>query len=227
MRLVFVPALACDADLYAPLIERLGADFDCITVVPAQPTLRECVGAVLAAAGSERFVVCGTSFGGHVARETAFAAPDRVAGLVIMGAGAAGVADPAPLEKRRAAIESGRRAEMLEEMARAIVFEPDGRGRTAADGFRRMAARCPDATLLAQNEALLSRPDRRADLGSLSCRTLLVWGEHDAFSPVAAAREIAAALPDAELIVLPDCGHLPSLEATTRVADAIRARFAG
>ncbi|GGE22092.1 hypothetical protein GCM10011390_46820 [Aureimonas endophytica] len=224
-RLVLVPAFACDAALYAPLLERLGGDFEARIVVADRPSLAECVGQVLAAAGGGAFVVGGTSFGGHVARETALAAPDRVAGLLVMGAGAAAPADPAPLAARRAAIEGGRQADMLEAMAKAIVFEPEGRGRSAAGTFRDMARRAAPALLSAQTEALATRPDRRSDLGRLRCPTLLVWGDSDEFSPPATGADMAQAIPDAEFVLLPHCGHLPSLEAPDAVAAAIRARF--
>ncbi len=142
-----------------------------------------------------------------------------------MGAGPQAPASREPFDKRRASIEQDAGAQMLEDMARAIVFEPEGRGQEAADVFRAMAARAGTDRLFAQNEALMTRPDRSADLRRLSCRSLLVWGDADTFSPPEAGRAMAAAMPDAEFVLLEDCGHLPSLEAPMRVAAAIRARF--
>ncbi|WP_019998122.1 alpha/beta fold hydrolase [Aureimonas ureilytica] len=225
MRLLFVPAFACDGDLYEPLIPLLRPDFDCETVTPAEPDMAACARLVLDAAGEGPFLVAGTSFGGHVAREVALMAPDRVRGLVVMGAGPAGVADRTPLERRRAAIEADGGAEMLEEMARRIVFEPEGRGQDAADAFRRMAARATAGRLLAQNEALATRPDRGADLGRIPCPALLLWGAEDAFSPPSVGEAMAGAMPDARFVPLDECGHLPSLEAPMRVAAEIRRRF--
>lgn len=225
MRLILVPAFACDGDLYEPLIPLLRPDFDCRVVVPAAPDMAACAREVLDAAEGKPFVVGGTSFGGHVAREVALAAPDLTQGLVVMGAAPQGPTSREPFDRRRAAIEADGGAEMLEEMARAIVFEPEGRGQEAADAFRVMAARAGLDRLLAQNEALMTRPDRVADLPGLACRALLVWGEADSFSSPDAGRAMARAMPDAEFVALEDCGHLPSLETPMRVAAAIRARF--
>ncbi|KQQ78864.1 alpha/beta hydrolase [Aureimonas sp. Leaf324] len=226
MRLILVPAFACDGDLYEPLIALLRPDFECRTVVPAAPDMAACAREVVDAAEGKPFIVAGTSFGGHVAREAALAAPSLVRGLVVMGAAPQGPASREPFDRRRAAIEADGGADMLEEMARAIVFEPDGRGQEAADIFRAMAARAGTDRLLAQNEALMTRPDRTADLSRLACRSLLVWGEADSFSAPDAGRAMAEAMPDAEFVLLEECGHLPSLEAPMRVAAAIRARFA-
>jgi 3-oxoadipate enol-lactonase len=56
------------------------------------------------------------------------------------------------------------------------------------------------------------RPDRRADLVSIKVPTLVMVGQDDVISPVAEAREIAAALPDARLEVIPAAGHLAPYE---------------
>ncbi len=225
MRLLLVPAFACDADLHEPLVPLLRPDFDCETVTPGEPDMAACAKMVLNAAGDAPFLVAGTSFGGHVAREVALLAGPRLRGLVVMGAGASAAADPSPMQRRRAAIEADGGADMLEDMARRIVFEPEGRGQEAADTFRRMAARAPTDRLLAQNEALLTRPDRTGDLARIACPVLLLWGREDVFSPVSAGEAMAAALPDARLAVLDECGHLPSLETPMRVAAEIRRRF--
>ncbi|WP_102959599.1 alpha/beta fold hydrolase [Mangrovicella endophytica] len=225
MRLILIPAFACDARLYGSLIELLRGDYDCAVVIPAEPTMEACAAAALAEAGEGPFIVCGTSFGGHVAREMAFAAPDRIAGLIVMGAGAGAPASQAVYDERHAAIENGRAGEMLETMARAIVFEEEGRGEAAADMFRAMAAAADPAVLLAQNAALARRPDRRDDVARLACRTLLIWGEEDRFSPPADGADMAARMVQAEYVTLTDCGHLPSLEAPMRVAAEIRRVF--
>jgi pimeloyl-ACP methyl ester carboxylesterase len=42
--------------------------------------------------------------------------------------------------------------------------------------------------------------------------TLLVWGELDARSPLTVARQFHRAIPGAQLVVIPDCGHVSNLE---------------
>jgi pimeloyl-ACP methyl ester carboxylesterase len=61
----------------------------------------------------------------------------------------------------------------------------------------------------------------RAAIVSLSCPVLVIHGEHDRLVPVSAARASARAHPSWSLVVLPDIGHVPQLEAPRDCADAI------
>lgn len=55
-----------------------------------------------------------------------------------------------------------------------------------------------------------------ADLATLGMPTLILWGETDTLIPVDHANRFAATLPDAELIVYPNVGHLPMEEIPER-----------
>ncbi len=49
-------------------------------------------------------------------------------------------------------------------------------------------------------------------LGSLDLPVLVVVGSHDKLTAPRLARRMAAALPEAALVELPRCGHMPMLE---------------
>jgi abhydrolase domain-containing protein 6 len=53
----------------------------------------------------------------------------------------------------------------------------------------------------------------------ITARTLVLWGARDPLFPVSAGRRLAARVPGAEFIVLPDCGHLC---VATRAAEVAR-----
>ena len=59
-------------------------------------------------------------------------------------------------------------------------------------------------------------PDRLAaagaQLGSLTCPSLVLWGDRDPYLPARFAQAYAQALPDAQLQVLPGAGHWPWLD---------------
>ncbi|WP_165690846.1 alpha/beta fold hydrolase [Consotaella salsifontis] len=221
--MIMIPALACDDRLYTELVELLRGDFECSVVNPAAPTMAACAEAVLGGAPEEPFAVLGTSFGGHVAREVALTAPERVAALVVMGAGAATGAGAADVfAERRRAVEEGELPDYLETMARTIVFESDGRGEAAANAFRLMARDVAPSRFLAQAEALARRDDHSTTISRIACPTLLLWGEKDSFSDPKAAKAMAGVMPNAELSIIAECGHLPCLERPMRVASEIR-----
>jgi pimeloyl-ACP methyl ester carboxylesterase len=59
-------------------------------------------------------------------------------------------------------------------------------------------------------------PDRLVaagkDLGRLTCPSLVVWGERDPYLPIQFAEALAAALPNAELELVPGGGHWPWID---------------
>ena len=51
-----------------------------------------------------------------------------------------------------------------------------------------------------------------AQLGRLGTQVLLVWGENDRTVPFEHSRVLRQLLPEADLLVVPDCGHIPHYE---------------
>lgn len=49
-------------------------------------------------------------------------------------------------------------------------------------------------------------------LQGITIPTLVVWGGNDAVVPLADGRDYAAKIPKAKLVIVPECGHAPSLE---------------
>ena len=82
-------------------------------------------------------------------------------------------------------------------------------GRTAAS-FRR------------QQEALLARPDARPVLAQVHCPTLVLTGREDEWSPPEQHEAIAAAIPGASLVIVPEAGHFAPLEQPAAVTQALR-----
>ena len=52
--------------------------------------------------------------------------------------------------------------------------------------------------------------------------TLLVWGDSDARSPLAVARQFEASIPDTQLVVIEGAGHVVNLERPKQVNTAVR-----
>jgi len=63
----------------------------------------------------------------------------------------------------------------------------------------------------------------REGITAVRCPVLLLHGERDRLVPLSAARAAARARPSWSLVVLPDVGHVPQLEAPRECADAILA----
>jgi pimeloyl-ACP methyl ester carboxylesterase len=67
---------------------------------------------------------------------------------------------------------------------------------------------------------------RRA-IRDVNCPVLVIHGERDRLVPVSVARSVARAHPAWDLVVLPDLGHIPELEAPVETAAAITAWLTG
>lgn len=70
--------------------------------------------------------------------------------------------------------------------------------------------------------SLMAEADQRDVLPGIEVPTLLVWGEHDARSPLGVARQFEQAIPDAKLVVIPGAGHLSNLERPGEFNQAVR-----
>ena len=60
----------------------------------------------------------------------------------------------------------------------------------------------------------------------ITAPSLVVWGEDDALIPTAYAEEFKAALPNADLFWLSQCGHEPPPEQTEKLAERVATFFA-
>ena len=59
------------------------------------------------------------------------------------------------------------------------------------------------------------------ELGSIRAETLVIWGEQDRFFPVEHARRAERLIPDVQLELLPDCGHICLLDQPQRVSQLL------
>ena len=143
--------------------------------------------------GLDRAAVVGHSMGGFVAAELAADFPKRVARLVLVA--------PAILPYQR----------RLWQPTRGLV----GLLRRLPVGFLPLlvadAVRAGPITVPSAARQLLTA-DLRPKLGQIAAPTLVVLGERDTLVPLAFGHRLADALPNAELVVIPDAGHNPMWE---------------
>ena len=80
----------------------------------------------------------------------------------------------------------------------------------------------PDA-FVRQSQAVMGRADGRAVLPSVSCPTLIIGGLEDKVAQPEFSEEIAAAIPGAQLHLLPATGHLAPMERPAEVTRLMKA----
>jgi pimeloyl-ACP methyl ester carboxylesterase len=86
---------------------------------------------------------------------------------------------------------------------------------------RQMADETGPEAFARQQWAILGRPDSRPDLAAIGCPTLALAGADDGLTTPEHAKEIADGVWDGRLVVVPECGHLSTLEQPEAVTAAL------
>jgi pimeloyl-ACP methyl ester carboxylesterase len=175
------------------------------------------------AAAPPRFALVGLSMGGYIAFEVMRQAPSRVARLALLDTAA--TPDTAEQSERRrrqiALVENGRFGDIADLLFAHLVHPARQDDDALRWVVRRMADETGPAAFVRQQTANMNRPDSRPDLGAIRCPTLVLVGDSDEITPPARAAEIAGAIPGAAHVVVPDCGHLSTLERPAEVTQAL------
>lgn len=220
---LLVPGLNCSARLYAPQIPALWR-FGPVTVADHRrdDTMAAIAGRILAEA-PPRFALVGLSMGGYIAFEIMRQAPERVARLALLDTSAR---DDRPEQTQRrdqqiAKVAEGRFAEVSESLFPLFV-QPD---RLAEEDIRWTLRLMADETgpeaFVRQLRAIKGRPDSRPLLPRIGCPTVVIVGDADQLTPPELSQEIAASIPGARLVVVPECGHLTTIERPEAVNRAL------
>ena len=160
-------------------------------------------------------VVGGLSMGGYVAFALRRRHPELLSALVLADT-RAGVDTPEVVERRtnqQEKVSAGKTDEVLDAMLGTLLSEETREQRPdVVERTRALMGTTPPATIVAALEAMKNRADATGELAAIDVPVLVVVGEHDVPSPLSVAEEMADAVPDGRLEVLPGAGHLSNLE---------------
>ena len=157
--------------------------------------------------------VVALSMGGYVALALQAQAPHLFRSLCLVDTRATADTDAvraARFASLTTVVQQGRRAIADSMLGKLLAPQADllARGRVQS-----MIEGTPVETILADLQGLMARPDRTPLLSKITVPTLVVVGEHDAITPPAEARAMAAAIPGARCEVVPGAGHMVPIEA--------------
>ena len=193
------------------------------------------------ALGLPQVTIAGVSFGGTVALTYTSLYPEATVGCIAVSAFAVGTevddgATAAEMERMlsrhsdaawyrtakdvwdgwtQQVIDADDPAQ-VDDMLRAVFplyfAHPDRADVRALIDWAKSAMRADLEAFKAWEAGLYQGIDIRPLLGTMPRPTLVVSGELDPICGPAQARQIAAAMPDAKLVIVPDCGHFPAWE---------------
>lgn len=188
--------------------------------------------------GDERSVVKGGSYGGYVALEYVLAHPERASALILRDTSASRKTEAQA--KANALARAKEFPDITPELL-DMVFDgrvPDDAAMRAAYAAlaplydaktdpAKAAARVAAAVVRADthNQAFsknLPNYDLTGRLHEIQVPTLVVVGRHDWITPVSASEELAAGIPNAELVIFEHSGHSPQLEENPKFVATVR-----
>jgi len=221
--LLLLPGLMCDARLFQPQIDSLR----CNSIVPdlgKHDNFREMAEDVLADA-PPTFAVAGLSMGGILAFEIWRQAPERVTHMALIDT------NPKPdtpskrqtrLQQINIALQGGLRQLATESLKPVYLAECNRDDEELLETILDMALSLGPDVFERQSRALKDRVDSVPTLATISCPTAIICGSEDRLCPVELHQLMAAEIPGATLTVIPDCGHMASLEQAASVTQQLQ-----
>jgi len=218
---VFIPGLLCTEWLFHGQ-----ADIPSATAVFADTRQHDTITGMAEAAlaqTSGQLVPIGLSMGGYVALEMARLAPARISAMALFSTNCRQDNDAQRAYREQAirlAQQDGFRGVTRQFLGKFL--SPRALADTAlVDGVLAMAADIGRVTFARQQHAILGRRAQHDTLASLKVPLLIVCGIRDTLTPPALSQEMADLAPHADLRLLPDVGHLSTLEAADACRDAL------
>lgn len=170
--------------------------------------------------GLQRLPIIGLSIGAWLGVELAIHRPERVERLVLAAAAGLHLAD-APMAEIF--------VDDLQQIRELLFFDPSSEALqlvvpTSLDDERILNwIRAREATARIGWNPYMHNPRLRQQLHRVACPTLVMWGREDKLIPLAHGTYYAEHIPDAQLNVFEQCGHMIPFEKTDEfVADITR-----
>ncbi len=178
----------------------------------------------------QRAILIGNSAGGTIAALTALRYPERVSALILIdpaiytGGGAPGFIRPwlhTPQMDHIGPLITRRIQTWGIDFARSAWHDPSKISPEVWAGYTKpLQAHNWDRALWELTRAS-GGTDLQASLQELSLPVLVITGDDDRIVPTAESERLAGELANAELVVIPECGHVPHEECPRPVYQAI------
>jgi 3-oxoadipate enol-lactonase len=164
---------------------------------------------------SEPVVLCGLSMGGYVAFSFYRRYPSLVAKLVL-AATRAGADSPQARDNRDKAVETVKQhgpQDLVDSMV-PIMMAPQvyANQPELVANVRNIMAQTSAEGMVAALRGMKSRPDSTTTLEQIGVPTLILHGADDQLIPLSESKAMQAGIPNSQLEVIPDSGHLLNLE---------------
>lgn len=172
----------------------------------------DCVQQSLVALEVDRAVIVGLSMGGYIAFRLLERFPNLARALLLADTRA--TPDNPDQVKNRLALADRVEREGMTWLADSNIVKlvAEGAGSEVRSSLRDMHLAASAVGTAAAARAMAFRPDSTPMLETIKIPTLIVVGEHDKPTPVAASEDMHARIKGSKLEVIKDAGHMSNLE---------------
>ena len=225
---IFIPGLILTREIFAAQIDGLVHPTAAKTAdTLGHDSITAMAEAALALADGP-LVPVGISMGGYIAMEMARLAPQRLAGIALLNTQHR--ADPPERRKQREATidmaQSDRFRGVTRHLLKSFLSPAAMKNETLVARVIAMAEEVGRENFVLQQRAILGRRDQSDTLAALTVPALVLGGGLDTLTPPQASRDMAELIPDAELVIMEEIGHLSTIEAPDEVTDILNAYLA-
>ena len=225
--LIFLPGFMCDARLFTPQLASLSTnDVNCKVGDLSRAGTIERMASQIIADAPPRFALAGLSMGAIVALEICRQAGERVSHLALMNATARADAAGSSRKAQLRRVAAGELDLVLREDLKPQYLAAQNRTHERLALLEQMGESLGEDVFVRQTMALCIRRAAFDILADISCPTLVIAGAEDRVCPLDRHEEIARAIDGADLLILPGCGHISTLECPEAVSDALRGLLA-
>ena len=219
---VFLPGFMCDGRLFRPQIEALSRKgVACSVGDLTQACSIERMAQMVLKDAPKRFAIAGLSMGGIVALEIYKQAPERITHLALMNTTARADAAGLARKKQLGRVAAGELDLVLREELKPQYLAPENRTPERLALLEEMGVALGEDVFCRQTMALTIRKSYLDVAKTILCPTVVIAGECDTVCPIDRHREIADRIDQADLKVIPSCGHISTLEQPDLVSEAI------
>jgi 3-oxoadipate enol-lactonase len=167
-------------------------------------------------------IVLGNGYGGFVALQMAIRHPAIAKKLVLADCGAAFTGEGRQALRNMAAASRAKGLSAITDVAMRRLFAPEFQDQHPdLMRDRREAFLETDPEVFQAACAALAELDLRPELAKVKVPVLVLVGEQDEATPPPMSYELTAGLPNARLIIIPGCAHVPQLQSPEFFLDAI------
>jgi pimeloyl-ACP methyl ester carboxylesterase len=222
--LLLIPPILCDARVFEPQITALSQDGTVQLAYTKEGERIEEIASQILDNAPQRFALAGMGMGGTIALEIFRRAPERVLRIALL---ATNVQSDSPdvaamREPLIIAARAGRLNDVVESELMPAHLEPTAHRLAITHVLQNMAADFGMSAYVKQVRAMQRRKDQQDILRKIKVPALVLCGENDVVNTLRRHEFVAQMIPYAKLEVISEAAHLPTLEQSAAVTQALR-----